>query len=850
MQQANHNGFDDSRESISSSIDDAPRQASPQQGRNQNEKGTGTILYPPDMKLESNDLAKLKINVDIEYTHDFSREELKKKRINAAKPYTSGVAGLYDSVSVFPESFRNSFGSSGVVMPPPPEGLSSSQLEQKAASVAILSAARNVFDDKNNSTSSNHNPYGSTTTSSGGEQRRSRKSRSSFDRNNLDGGKFLSDQAMEKMIGDRYRNMTRGLSPQHDNRSNSNRNSPLLLRPEDILRVDDNANEINIDREESLMNIHGGFSSWTIVELNSYATENSNGNDEYVSPIPRRRYACKSIGITKATGITMAFIRAASRLAYEARVLSCLDHPNIAGIQALHADGINAFRFEESSTSFFYLTEHIVVETLERRIARWKSSQQQFWSNGIVDGGGSSNTNSKERISKGMDDAASQSSLSTFAFAGSDYHGETHTEYNTSNTLYGATTDQSKSSFRESLSIEELAFHRNIEKLIICQELASALGHIHSHQIVMRNLSPKTIGFVRKRNTNDNNNRISLHQSAASTTTLQLFEFGSSRCLSSSTDNDVDIDSIDSVENALLSNATNITAMNKTTPTIIETGSLPPKARVASCCPRYVSPEMCLGLPYDCASDIYSYAMVGWEIWSHQAPYGNLSPSMHLDFVCKRGHRPIEQIVPEVVGHSSSSLQTSSNSATVSSRVSSLSTIPNQQRIFTGFEEWMASSVGHKSNNANATTIISGIGHRTFAGDSNCSIHFTEKKNVTEMICETEAPGVTQRVPNNYNSSTTPTNISRIFVMGPPATVPTEVKTLLSQAWRAKPKTRIRWPNILAQLALLRRLEELKLENHAQAVLLSRLGNLQVVQHKRPHSEDPMDNRANYDPQK
>ena len=88
---------------------------------------------------------------------------------------------------------------------------------------------------------------------------------------------------------------------------------------------------------------------------------------------------------------------------------------------------------------------------------------------------------------------------------------------------------------------------------------------------------------------------------------------------------------------------------------------------------RYMAPEVALGYDYDPNCDIYSYAIVCWELWTQSLPYAKLTPDMYHEYVCHRGYRPnndeeLQQQVVLLPPHEVSSLLTKAWSHIPSSR--------------------------------------------------------------------------------------------------------------------------------------------------------------------------------------
>lgn len=233
---------------------------------------------------------------------------------------------------------------------------------------------------------------------------------------------------------------------------------------------------------------------------------------------------------------------------------------------------------------------------------------------------------------------------------------------------------RSKNSSNTDHSDASLLFRRNIDKLDSCLQLASALEYVHSRNVVYRDLKPENIGFVTIPSpTNE----------GGTNTNLQLFDFGLCR--------------------ELTTTATPLTGV---------TGTM-----------RYMAPEVCLELNYDCDCDIYSYAIVCWELWTHQIPFKTMTtPDLYREYVCRRGFRPY----------------------------------PDQY------------------------------------AQGNYSRHYPQH------------PLHHQRVPLQDQ-------VVQDQVQNP---LPREILVLLSQAWKHAPKSRIRWSQTKYQLALLKQLAELQLEEH------------------------------------
>jgi len=210
--------------------------------------------------------------------------------------------------------------------------------------------------------------------------------------------------------------------------------------------------------------------------------------DRHHSRPPRirrpRYYACKSIkeellvsnaalmvkrsreaSETHLQSVEYCFL-AASQLAYEAHVLSSLDHPNIVKMRGLDADGILGFE-KRDHRGFFFLID-VVSETLDQKIDRWRSETAMA--------AGSRRRNHNQH------DPAVHSDI--------------------------------------------ILLRRQKEKIGICLQLASAFEYLHDRRIAYRDLKPSNIGFVTDVPHGEQSSNSTPSPSASR---VQLFDFGLSR---------------------------------------------------------------------------------------------------------------------------------------------------------------------------------------------------------------------------------------------------------------------------------------------------------------------------------
>lgn len=125
-------------------------------------------------------------------------------------------------------------------------------------------------------------------------------------------------------------------------------------------------------------------------------------------------------------------------------------------------------------------------------------------------------------------------------------------------------------------------------KLSYAYDLAGAFEYLHKHKIIYRDLKPENVGF----NVRDD---------------IILFDFG----LSKEITND---------EEKVTDDTWNLTG---------ETGSL-----------RYMAPEVADNKPYGYSSDMYSFAIMLWEMLQMEIPFPRYTKKAHSELVVKKGGRP------------------------------------------------------------------------------------------------------------------------------------------------------------------------------------------------------------------
>lgn len=284
--------------------------------------------------------------------------------------------------------------------------------------------------------------------------------------------------------------------------------------------------------ETSILGV-GTFSRVTKVTLKDRNTASNNNNKEI--------YACKQLKQELLSNVK-DYIKAAAELAYEAFILSSLDHPNIIKLRGLPEEGIACFGDVANETqdmsmlpaSSFFLIMDVLQETLDQRIERW-------------------NTISRPQ------------------------------------------------------TLVDLR-QRNLEKISLCDQLASVLQYLHSKGVVYRDLKPQNIGFC--------------EQQGGS---LKLFDFGLCQELPSSI--------ATSSGSSLSGNG------NESNPNEHKRFDLTGMVGTI----RYMAPEVCLSQPYNRDCDIYSWSIVAWEIWNQTKPFSSFTPDLYKSLVCEQGYRPTHE---------------------------------------------------------------------------------------------------------------------------------------------------------------------------------------------------------------
>lgn len=126
-----------------------------------------------------------------------------------------------------------------------------------------------------------------------------------------------------------------------------------------------------------------------------------------------------------------------------------------------------------------------------------------------------------------------------------------------------------------------------LQRLMVAQDIASALRHLHKVSIIFRDLKPDNVGF-------DFDGRV------------KLFDFGLAKELDPKQLKDSGLYAMSGV-----------------------TGSR-----------RFMSPEVAVGENYNLSADMYSFSILFWELLTLEKAFGRMSPDEHRDRVIRGGERP------------------------------------------------------------------------------------------------------------------------------------------------------------------------------------------------------------------
>lgn len=254
------------------------------------------------------------------------------------------------------------------------------------------------------------------------------------------------------------------------------------------------------------------------------------------------------------------FCNGAADLLMEAKYLTALashPHPGLIQLHGICAAGPAGFgRVERAG---FFLVIDRLYDTLDRRIDVWREvrARQLLQQSSL-----SNSSSSPPPPSSSSSSSKSKPPLSSFQ---SSQHAAAAAAVHTNALRMGLW----------------------IQRLLVAQDIASALKHLHKLQIVFRDLKPDNVGF-------DFEGRV------------KLFDFGLAK----------ELDPLQQEDSGLYNMSGG-------------TGSR-----------RFMAPEVALSEPYHLSADIYSFSILFWEILSLDKAFGRLSVEEHKERVVKGMERP------------------------------------------------------------------------------------------------------------------------------------------------------------------------------------------------------------------
>jgi serine/threonine protein kinase len=330
---------------------------------------------------------------------------------------------------------------------------------------------------------------------------------------------------------------------------------------------------------------------------NNRIKSSSNNNNNNATTLPNnnnstssnnQKYAMKHLKF-KLMSQPENFRLAAAELAVEAHMLASFDHPNILKIRGWAANGVASFT-EGGHDSFFLLLDSL-DETLDVRINRWQLDMEQLQLAAISQQQQQQRQQQQQQQQQRHPQSSRHHSGGSFfdvwrRFAHMPDEHEHHQQHHLQQ------QQQQQQQLLDSIMSDPALQRLYLEKLNVCVEIASALSYLHEHGVIFRDLKPNNIGFLNGR--------------------VQLFDFGLSRELP--------------YHGGACGGGCDLTQPFEMSGKV---GTL-----------RYMAVEVACHQPYNVAADVYSWAMVCYEVLTAEKPFGGWTRDMHASLVCGRGARP------------------------------------------------------------------------------------------------------------------------------------------------------------------------------------------------------------------
>ena len=313
------------------------------------------------------------------------------------------------------------------------------------------------------------------------------------------------------------------------------------------------------EREEILPHLgellgKGGFNSVYELERVQLIHDNNNNNNNNNNTDPTQRQQRQDVANSKsklavkflsdeALASPDEFCNGAADLLMEAKYLTALaahPHPSLITLHGVCRAGPAGF--ERVQRAGFFLVIDRLYDTLDRRIDVWKEVQRRHQQHHVS----SSSSNNNNNIPTATTSAT------------------------TTNTI--TTTNTSK-----------LATGLLLQRLLVAQDIASALRHLHKLQIIFRDLKPDNVGFCYSGQ-------------------VKLFDFGLAK-------------ELDPMQRSA------------------DTGLYQMSGGTGS--RRFMAPEIARSERYGLSADLYSFGVLVWEVLALEKAFGRMSVDEHRERVVK-----------------------------------------------------------------------------------------------------------------------------------------------------------------------------------------------------------------------
>ena len=304
--------------------------------------------------------------------------------------------------------------------------------------------------------------------------------------------------------------------------------------------------------------------------------DDHNNNTNKNEPKKDARYAIKKLRSKIVKGDKKTFQQALIDVATETRILASIPHhPNVIKLRGIAAvvseDSFGPFK-DFPSCCFhedYFLVLDRLYGTLEDRLGYW----------------------SKEKASA----VASSSSSSS-----SSFHKSSSSNNSNNGSIGGVVGSGNWLQIFQKKQQQPTKNDSFAERALACLDLASALAHLHKHNILHRDLKPPNVGFNIRGD-------------------LTVFDFGLSRELPTTTI------SKRSTNNGTASSKKNGNQQEEEEEEEDDDDDEASKIlyRMTGFCgsPRYMAPEVGLCKLYNAKCDVYSFGLLAWQILTLQEPY-------------------------------------------------------------------------------------------------------------------------------------------------------------------------------------------------------------------------------------